>query len=71
MPMPFGQLPRTTKQEEKTGNVHFVLDGGAVLHRVPWPRGITYDAICSLYVQYVAKRCGKATVVFDGYPNGP
>ena len=33
-----------------TGNVHFVLDGWALLHRVPWPRGITYDAICSFYV---------------------
>jgi len=54
-----------------TGNVHFVLDGGALLHRVPWPRGITYDAICSLYVQYVANKYGKATVVFDGYQNGP
>ena len=54
-----------------TGNVHFVLDGGALLYRVPWPRGITYDGICSLYVQYVANRYKKATVVFDGYQNGP
>jgi len=54
-----------------TGNVDFVLDGGALLHRVPWPRGITYDGICSLYVQYVANRYEKATVVFDGYQNGP
>jgi len=30
-----------------------------------------YDAICSLYVQYVERRYGKATVVFDGYENGP
>ena len=45
-----------------TGNVHFVLDRGTLLHRVPWPRGITYDAICSLYVQYVANKYGKATV---------
>ena len=27
--------------------------------------------ICSLHVQYVANRYGKATVVFDGYQNGP
>ena len=45
--------------------------GGALLHRVPWSRGITYDAICSLYVQYVANKYGNATVVFDGYQNGP
>ena len=43
----------------------------ALLHRVPWSRGITYDAICSLYVQYVANKYGQATVVFDGYQNGP
>ena len=54
-----------------TGNVHFVLDRGALLHRVPWPRGIPYDGICSFYVQYVANRYGKATVVFDRYQNGP
>ena len=65
---------RITKNSQTggpTGNVHFVLDGGALLHRVPWPHGITYDAICSLYVQYVANKYGKATVVFDGYQNGP
>ena len=36
---------------EVTGNVHFVLDGGALIHRVSWPRGFTYDAIYSVYVQ--------------------
>ena len=58
---------------EPTGNVHFVLDGGALLHRVSWPRprGLTYDALCSLYVQYVDRKYGKATVVFDGYQSGP
>jgi len=30
------------------------------------PRGLTYDALCSLYVQYVDRKYGKATVVFDG-----
>ena len=46
---------------------------GELLHlwSVPWSRGITYDAICSLYFQFVANKYGKATVVFDGYQNGP
>ena len=22
---------------------HYVLDGGALLHRIPWPKGKTYD----------------------------
>ena len=62
---------KTNQTAGPTGNVHFVLDGGALLHRVPWRPGITYDAICSLYVQYIASRYGKATVVFDAYQNGP
>jgi len=35
------------------------------------PRGLTYDALCSLYVQCVDRKYGKATVVFDGYHYGP
>lgn len=50
---------------------HYVLDGGALIHRVVWPRGSTYDEVCSLYVQYVQRRYGSPTVVFDGYGNGP
>ena len=70
LPMPFGQLPRTAKQEDQLEmSILFLTE--ALLHRVPWSRGITYDAICSFYVQYVANKYGKATVVFDGYQNGP
>ena len=29
-------------------NVHHVKDGGALLQRVPWPRGYTVAAICKL-----------------------
>jgi hypothetical protein len=50
---------------------HYVLDGGALIHRVIWPRGTTYDDVCSLYVQYIQRRYGSPTVVFDGYGNGP
>ena len=52
-------------------NVHHVLDGGALLHRISWPRGESYDVICSRYVTYVINKYGSATVVFDGYGNGP
>jgi len=31
-----------------TGNIHYVLDGGALLHRIPWPQGLTYNKILSL-----------------------
>ena len=37
-------------------NVYHVIDGGALLHRVPWPRGYTVAAICKLFVEYVNQR---------------
>lgn len=52
-------------------NVHYVLDGGALLHRVIWPPGVSYDIICSMYVQYLDRRYPRATIVFDGYSSGP
>ena len=30
---------------ELSNNVEYVLDGGALLHRLPWKRGMTYSAI--------------------------
>ena len=60
-------------QESQTANdpgrsAYFVIDGGALLHRVVWPRGLTYNVICLLYVQ---RRYPRATIVFDGYDDGP
>ena len=50
------------------GDVQHVLDGGALLHRIPWPRGsATYQDICGLYCSYATKKYGNAIVVFDGY----
>ena len=52
---------------EITGEVQYVLDGGALIQRIPWTRGATYQEICSVYARYVSKKCEKAVVVFDGY----
>lgn len=63
-----------TKNEqttEPTGNVHDVLDGGALFNCIPWPRGLTYNEILLLYLQHVTQRYGQGTVVFDGYAEGP
>ena len=43
-------------------NVRFVLDGGALLHRIPWSR-----SILSTYGNFVSKNYGEAIIVFDGY----
>ena len=49
----------------------YVLDGGALLYRIPWSHGCNFKIICQLYVNYVIGRFGKAFIVFDGYNDGP
>ena len=53
------------------GNVKYVIDGGSLLQRVPWPRGASFDTICKIYTDYVTKKYLDVTVVFDGYEEGP
>ena len=48
----------------------FVLDGGHLLHVVPWPADGTYRDVCLTYISYVEHHYGQnTTVVFDGYSN--
>ena len=48
----------------------FVLDGGHLLHVVPWPADGTYRDVCLTYISYVQHHYGQnTTVVFDGYSN--
>ena len=48
-------------------NIQYVLDGGALLQRIPWSRGSTYQDIFNQYTEYVARKYANAIVVFDGY----
>lgn len=48
-----------------------MFDGRALLQRLPWSRGQTFESICHMYVAYVTNRYGKAAIVFDGYEDGP
>lgn len=50
-----------------TGEVQYVLDGGALLQRIPWTRGATYHDLCTVYTDYVARKYGEAIIIFDGY----
>ena len=59
------------KNLDLSHNVEYVLDGGALLQQLPWKRGMTYSAICDLYVDYVKSNYKNAVVVFDGYEGGP
>ena len=47
-------------------NITYILDGGALLHRIPWQLGETYEKILQDYTRYVTKCYDQAVVVFDG-----
>ena len=49
----------------------YVLDGGSLLHRLPWTNGHSYGAIAQSYVDFTVRNYGLPTVVFDGYEGGP
>ena len=50
-------------------NYIFVIDGGALLHRVCWKKDMSFSEIGKLYTTYVRKYYNDAIVVFDGYNN--
>ena len=47
--------------------VKYVLDGGALLHRVNWVKGMKFCEIAVEYVNYVRRNYGAMFIVFDGY----
>ena len=62
---------KSMKEEQRnpSGDVQYVLDGGALLHRIPRPRGSTYESVSHL--RYVTQKYGAAAMVFDGYNYDP
>ena len=50
---------------------HYVLDGGSLIFRMQWKIGDTYGSIARSCAKFTARCYGKATVVFDGYNDGP
>lgn len=50
---------------------HYVLDGGSLVHRLAWKKGDSYGAITQSYADFTIRHHGIATVVFDGYSEGP
>ena len=48
----------------------YVLDGGSLLHRLPWNKGDSYGTITESYAEFTVRNYGLATVVFDGYGAG-
>ena len=52
---------------EPIGQRQYILDGGSLLHKIPWQHGTTYTDVCKQYVDYVPRYYGPATLIFDGY----
>ena len=48
-----------------------VIDGGSLLHRLPWKRGSSFDDICRMYVDHIRRNYSQPVIVFDGYESGP
>jgi hypothetical protein len=58
-----------------------VLDGGSLLHRLPWRKGDTFGQICQMYADYIARRqmyadyisrrYRKTIIVFHRYGSAP
>jgi len=42
-----------------------------LLHRLPWKTGDSYGAIAESSADFTVRHYGQATVVFDGYGEGP
>jgi len=56
---------------EQPTDVAYVIDGGAMLQRLPWPKSTSYANICQLYIKYTLHHFQKALIVFDGYHGEP
>ena len=52
-----------------SGQVQYVLDGGALLQHIPSKKGVIYSEILGTYTEYVTRKYGHAIVVFDDYLN--
>ena len=59
------------RKEDIQNPDNYVLDGGALIHRVRWFKGMKFNAVSEVYTNYIRKNYrGCVTVVFDGYQDG-
>ena len=47
--------------------VQYVLDGGALLHKIPWQKRSTFLMIIVKYIEYVKNHYNCPIIIFDGY----
>ena len=56
-----------TKEMKTSTHAVEVIDGGALLHQVDWPSGITFLELLLHYATFVKAKYVSCHVVFDGY----
>ena len=49
----------TVVLRKRMTNVHYVLDGGSLLQRIPWTKGDLFSTTCMTYVNYVTQKVPK------------
>ena len=57
------KLKGDIKSSEKPNKAKFIIDGGALLHRVRWKVPCSYNDIVKDYVPYVEERYGSSTTI--------
>ncbi|CAG9762758.1 unnamed protein product [Ceutorhynchus assimilis] len=68
----FYDLFNPVETPSNIGSALYVIDGGFLLHRVPWELRERFSSILNKYVEYVKKYFGsRSIIVFDGYPDDP
>ena len=64
-------ITQNFEPSEENPYTMYVIDGGALLHKVKWIPNSTYLQVADQYLTYVRTKYGRACVVFDGYEAGP
>lgn len=55
----------TDDEQRPIDGIRYVLDGGALIHRLLWKIGCTYEQLFNVYSNYICCKYNNATIVFD------
>lgn len=61
--------PESKLHDNEISNSMFVVDGGSLLHKIPWQKKETFEEIFNNYSSYLGNKYGISAIVFDGYEN--
>lgn len=62
--MNVNEVQRSSSQDSTSTS--YVLDGGALIHQLPWSASATLGDVIKQHGSYVDRRYGKVTIIFDG-----